>query len=68
MPASIDRVEVQRLVREEAAQLVEVLPRAEFEEQHIVGATNIPLKRLDVGSAGRLDRDRAVITYCHDSQ
>ena len=68
MPTSIDRIEVQRLLRDEQAQLVEVLPQAEYEELHIAGAINIPLKKLDRSSSERLDRARPVITYCHDSQ
>src|SRR5919201_801352 len=47
MPISIDHHEVRRLLAEEEAQLVEVLPAQEFGEEHIVGAVNIPLKELD---------------------
>ncbi len=47
MPTSIDRDTVQRLLAEEAAQLVEVLPAKEFSEEHLTGAINIPLKELD---------------------
>lgn len=68
MPTTVDRDEVQRLLQEEGALLVEVLPRAEFEEQHIAGAINIPLKKLDGSSTSHLERGRAVITYCHDLQ
>jgi phage shock protein E len=49
------------------AQLVEVLPRAEYEEQHLRGAVNIPLKELDAGAVAGLDRGTAVIVYCWDS-
>jgi rhodanese-related sulfurtransferase len=62
----ITRPEVQRLL-EEGAQLVEVLPREEFEEEHLVGAINIPLRRLDAEARERLDPSRPVITYCWDS-
>ena len=68
MPVSIDRTEVQRLLQEEAAQVIEVLPTAEYEEQHIAGAINIPLKKLDRSSTANLQNDRAIITYCHDFQ
>ena len=43
MPTPIRRDEVQRLIRDEGAQLVEVLPPPEYEEEHIEGAINIPL-------------------------
>jgi rhodanese-related sulfurtransferase len=68
MPTSIDRDELQRLLREEQGQLVEVLPRDEYEDEHLPGAINIPLKTLDAETTRRLERDRAVIVYCHDYQ
>ena len=40
MPTNIDRDDVQRLMQE-GAQLVEVLPPAEYEEIHLPGAINI---------------------------
>ena len=49
------------------AQLVEVLPEAEYAEAHLPGAVNIPLKQLDARAASGLDPDRPVIVYCWDS-
>ena len=68
MPTPIDRHEVQRLLAEEQAQLVEVLPDAEFEDEHLPGAISIPLKQLDRESTMQLDRAHPVIVYCHDTQ
>lgn len=48
------------------AQLVEVLPEAEYLEEHLPGAVNIPLKQLDAHSTASLDRARAVVVYCWD--
>ena len=48
------------------AQLVEVLPAAEYEEEHLAGAMNIPLRELDQQAPRRLDRSRPVIVYCWD--
>ena len=64
MPTSIDRHELQRLLAEQEAQLVEVLPADEYADEHLPGAINIPLKQLDAKSAGVPDRDRAVVVYC----
>jgi rhodanese-related sulfurtransferase len=64
----IDRTEVRRLLEHEAAQLVEVLPREEFDSVHIPGATNLPLQDLSAESAHRLDPAQPVIVYCHDFQ
>jgi rhodanese-related sulfurtransferase len=66
-PKPVDRVDVQRLVAE-GAQLVDVLPRPEYEEEHLPGAINIPLKELNRETARQLDRDRPVIVYCADYQ
>ncbi len=62
MPTNIDRDEVQRLIRD-GAQLVEVLPPQEYEDEHLAGAINIPLKSLDRETAAALERDRPTIVY-----
>jgi rhodanese-related sulfurtransferase len=67
-PTAIDRYAVQRLMAEEAAQLVEVLPAPEFEEEHLAGAINIPLKELDARARRELNRRRPVSVYCNDYQ
>ena len=68
MPTAIDRDEVQRLISEVRAQLVEVLPEPEFEDEHLPGAISIPLKRINADSVRGLERRRPVIVYCYDSQ
>jgi rhodanese-related sulfurtransferase len=68
MPTSIDRNELQLLLTEQEAQLVEVLPASEYEDEHLPGAINIPLKELDRQTTSRLDRGRPVIVYCYDYQ
>lgn len=49
------------------AQLVEVLPRPEYEAEHLPGAINIPLRDLDREAAHRLCREVPVVVYCYDS-
>ena len=66
MPRVIDRETVRRLVKDESAQLVEVLPREEYDTEHLAGALSIPLQELNALSASRLDRSRPVIVYCND--
>ncbi len=66
MPTSVDRAEVRRLVAEEDAQLAEVLPRDEYDEEHLPEAIHLPLKELDAETAAALDRSRPVIVYCWD--
>ncbi len=66
MPKSIDRDELQRLLAG-GAQLVEVLPPAEYAEEHLPGAVNLPLKSLTRETAAQLDRERPVVVYCYDT-
>jgi rhodanese-related sulfurtransferase len=65
MPQDIGRREVQLLL-DEGAQLVEVLPREEHEEEHLPEAVSIPLPRID-DAPKLLDPSRPVIVYCWDS-
>lgn len=67
MPTPIDREQVQQLLSA-GAQLVEVLPPAEYEDEHLPGAINIPLKELDRERVRQLERARPVIAYCYDYQ
>jgi rhodanese-related sulfurtransferase len=67
MPTNIDRHGVQRLITE-GAQLVEVLPPKEYEDEHLPGAINIPLNQLDRETTATLNRNRPVIVYCYDNQ
>ena len=67
MATPIDRRELQRLVDEERAQLVEVLPAGEFAEDHLPGAINLPLRRLETEARTVLDSGRPVVVYCWDS-
>ena len=66
MPTDATRDDVGRLVSE-GAQLVEVLPREEYEEEHLAGALNLPLREL-TRALDVLRRDAPVVVYCHDSQ
>jgi rhodanese-related sulfurtransferase len=68
MSRIVDRAEVRRMLAAESAQLLEVLPRDEYEAEHIPGALSVPLKELDPDAAARLDRARPLIVYCNDFQ
>jgi rhodanese-related sulfurtransferase len=66
MPRAVD-VHLVRDLLDRGAQLVEVLPREEYEELRLPNALNLPLKELDAERAGAmLDRSRAVVVYCWD--
>ena len=63
MATRIWRDQVLKLIKNEGAQLVEVLPPPEYEDEHIEGAISIPLKNLDREAHERLDPKRPVIVY-----
>jgi rhodanese-related sulfurtransferase len=61
-------LETTRRLLADGAQLVEVLPRPEYDELRIPGALSLPLKELDRARADALlDRTRPVVVYCWDS-
>lgn len=66
MPTSIDRGRLLELI-ERGAQLAEVLPRREYDEEHLPGAIHLPLKSLSTDATAVLDRGRPVVVYCWDA-
>ena len=66
MPEAVRSDRVRELARQ-GGQVVEVLPRDEYREQHLPDAINIPLKELDGDTVAGLDRAAPVIVYCWDS-
>jgi rhodanese-related sulfurtransferase len=62
----IDREQVRRLM-EQGAQVVDVLPAREYGEDHLPGAINLPLRRIETEANRVLDPSRPVIVYCWDS-
>ena len=64
-PVPVDRARVQELAAA-GAQIVEVLPRQEYEDAHLPGTTNLPLKELNRRTALQLGRSRPVVVYCWD--
>lgn len=67
MPTEIGVPELRRLI-DEGARLVEVLPAQEYEEEHLPGAINIPLKSLDERSTAALGPSDPIVVYCWDDQ
>jgi rhodanese-related sulfurtransferase len=65
MPHEIGFDDVRNLV-DRGGQLVEVLPTREFNQEHLPGAINIPLKSLTPDVGNQLDPARPVVLYCWD--
>ena len=66
MPTDVDLNGLDRLLAS-GAQLLEVLPRNEYDEEHLPDAISIPIAEIDESTVSALDRGRAVVTYCWDS-
>jgi rhodanese-related sulfurtransferase/CBS domain-containing protein len=52
---------------EQRGQIVDVLPAREYGEEHLPGAINLPLRRIEAEASQVLDPSRPVIVYCADS-
>jgi len=66
MAQRIDLPRLDELLRA-GAQLVEVLPPEEYEEQHLPGALSIPLKEFRREAVSVLEATRPVVVYCWGS-
>jgi len=64
MPIEIRRKDVKTLIAQDRAQVVEVLPAAEYRKEHLPKAVNIPLEHLTPENTKSLRKDQAVIVYC----
>jgi rhodanese-related sulfurtransferase len=66
MPTPLTRDELHTLLAA-GAQLLEVLPEAEYLEEHLPGAVNLPLRQLTADTARTIDAGRPVVVYCWDA-
>jgi rhodanese-related sulfurtransferase len=66
MPTAVTRSQLQSLLSG-GAQLVEVLPEAEYLEEHLPGAINLPLRQLTAATVTQLDPNRGIVVYCWDA-
>jgi rhodanese-related sulfurtransferase len=62
----IDREGVRRLMAQ-GAQVIDVLPAHEYGEDHLPGAINLPLRKIDAEASQVLDPSRPIVVYCWDS-
>ena len=62
----VSRQEVQDLMAR-GAQVVDVLPAEEYQEDHLPGAISLSLRRIETEAKTALDPGRPVVVYCWDS-
>jgi rhodanese-related sulfurtransferase len=51
----------------QGAQVVDALPAREYGEDHIPGAINLPLRRIETEAREVLEPGRPIVVYCADS-
>jgi rhodanese-related sulfurtransferase len=68
MPQTITTDDLRTLIEEQRPQLVEVLPRVDFDIEHLPGAVCVPLTEMNERAVEDLDRKRPLVTYCFDYQ
>jgi len=66
MPTDIDIDQLDALIAE-GVTLIEVLPAAEYAEEHLPGAINLELKNLDARTTQAVRPGEPVVVYCWDS-
>lgn len=66
MAQVIGRDRVRHLIKQ-GAQIVDVLPAREYSEDHLPGAINLPLRKIETEARTVLDATRAIVVYCADS-
>jgi rhodanese-related sulfurtransferase len=59
------RVDYARLIRE-GAQVIDVRPAREFEQEHLAGAVNIPIETLRLNFHLLAEKHRVIIACCND--
>jgi CBS domain-containing protein len=59
----VSRQEVQDLMKQ-GVQVVDVLPTEEFQDDHLPGAINLPLGRIETEARRALGPSRPVVVYC----
>lgn len=63
MPTAVDCAQLRRLT-DAGAQLAEVLPKDQYDDEHLPGALHVPLKSLTAGTVAHLERHRPIVVYC----
>jgi rhodanese-related sulfurtransferase len=62
----LDREQVRSLM-DRGAQVVDVLSAQAYAEDHLPGAINLPLRKIETEAERVLDPGRPIIVYCADT-
>ena len=67
MPEQIELDRLEELLAKRA-QVIDVLPKREYEEQHLPGAIHISLREFSEEKLSSLNKSEPVVVYCWDYQ
>lgn len=65
MVKRVDALEAKAMI-EAGVAVVDVLPAAVFQEEHLPGAQSLPLDTFQTSDAAQLDRAAPLLVYCFD--
>lgn len=69
MTDTITREDLRQAMEAGSVLVLEALPPAYFEKEHLPGARNLPLDEIDrLAPVLILDKDQAVVTYCSNTE
>lgn len=63
---SITKEELKDKLENDSVKLIEVLEEEEFNNSHIAGAINIPLKRIGTEAKQKFNEEDEIVVYCSD--
>ena len=63
---TIETEELKKKLDNNEVTLIEVLEEEEYNESHIKGAINIPLKKISFEARKKFDKDDNLVVYCSD--
>jgi rhodanese-related sulfurtransferase len=52
---------------QQGAQIIDVLPAQEYGEDHLPGAVNLPIRKIETEARRVLDPGRPIVVYCANS-
>lgn len=67
MATDLDTAALQELLKGDV-QLLEVLPAAEYDDEHLPGARLLPLTEMTTDAVSDLDPSKPTVVYCFDYQ
>lgn len=65
---AIKKEQLKEWLDKDQVHLIEVLSEEQYDEMHIKGAINIPLKRIGKEAREKFDKGDTIVVYCSDHE